>query len=751
MGIGIQTPFSAVAGPLYTHPSVTVSIESLFNNQAVSRAGRGQIADFDGWPGRYSSPAREALTISASYQDMEEAMMHNLHTSELEANQYELPAAWGLGPDNILVDSQIIDLSEPIYVHEAHLVYAGDGTYGTSEAKFLLTYEDGSTESIQLSAKNWYTSVTLNVGAIQTPYHYVSGGALNWNTSNIFQWSTSISSKLKLKSIAFPSRTTENRLHIFSLSLTPSLLAADAVLSVRRVSFTTRWEDVLGVKTQVVVITLANLVPETNSFSSAITLPIIVQIFGAGIMTIQPGIVYRLMGSDQVRVEVLVIGTGTFHGDASVLITNMAGKVLGISEGWPVSPLREEWTADASVLGTHESASWDVIYDDFIANFTGSHFNASEWLDIFDEAGAKYFVLTTKHHDGYALWDTGNTTNRNSAKLGPKRDFLAELFETAKKEKPFMHRGTYFSMPEWFSPDYAPYGFQDFPGGLAHNAFNTSKIEPYTGRLDINDYLRDLQLPQMLDLAENYDTEIMWCDISSANLTLDFAARFYSHAEQDGRQVVMNDRCGNVPDFDTPEYSTYGSIQTRKWETSEGMDPNSYGLNKATPPSKYKNGSVIIRTLVDVASKNGNYLLDVGPDAEGRIIEPMVSNLLDAGKWLKHSGECVYDTDYWYKGSEDPSGSVRFLTTPETFCIVTFTRPENGKLVIENKQLPVLPGDTVFLLGPNYQARPGDHSGLPWSLDETTGAITINITEKELEGIDFAWAFKVVYEFSSDV
>lgn len=64
--------------------------------------------------------------------------------------------------------------------------------------------------------------------------------------------------------------------------------------------------------------------------------------------------------------------------------------------------------------------------------------------------------------------------------------------------------------------------------------------------------------------------------------------------------------CGNVPDFDTPEYSTYGSIQTRKWETSEGMDPNSYGLNKATPPSKYKNGTTIIRTLVDVASKNGN-------------------------------------------------------------------------------------------------------------------------------------------------
>lgn len=103
----------------------------------------------------------------------------------------------------------------------------------------------------------------------------------------------------------------------------------------------------------------------------------------------------------------------------------------------------------------------DVVYDDFFANFTGSKFNASKWLDLFDNAGAKYFVFVTvsglntanfglpnilivqKHHDGYALFDTKNTTNRNSVQLGPKRDFLAELFATAKKEKPDMHRGTF--------------------------------------------------------------------------------------------------------------------------------------------------------------------------------------------------------------------------------------------------------------------------------------------------------------------
>ncbi|KZP28385.1 glycoside hydrolase family 29 protein [Athelia psychrophila] len=785
VGIHLQEPFSIVSGSLHPYPSLSLPINHLFNNQAASKSGHAHIADFDGQGASYD--AQFLPNGSWVYDSI----------------NYDLPSAWGLRPDNILADSQKLDLAENTYAHELHLVYAGDGIQGASEAKFQLTFEDDSSETIQLSAKNWFTRITLNVGAIQTPYHYVSNGDTNWNTSNIFQWSTSIPSKAKLKSITLPPKTSSNRLHIFSVSLTPSITAADLALSIRRARFTTRWEDVLGVKAQVVEITLANLAPESQSLSRAVTSPMIVHVIGGGATTIKPGMVNRLMGSDQARVEVLVLGVGTSGGDASVLITDIAGKVLGISEGWPVSPPMQEWTTDAAVLGKHETPSWfnqakfgifihwgpysvpawgppwayaewydwslhsgtdsnnptwkhhletfgkDVVYDDFIANFTGSHFNASEWLDLFDDAGAKYFVLTTKHHDGYALWDTGNTSNRNSVKLGPKRDFLAELFETAKKEKPDMHRGTYFSMPEWFSPDYARYGFDDWPGGLAHNVFNSSEVEPYTGRLDIDDYLQDLQLPQMLDLAENYDTEIMWCDISSANLTLDFAARFYNHAAQDGRQVVMNDRCGNVPDFDTPEYSTFGSIQTRKWETSEGMDPWSYGLNTATPPGNYKNGTVIIHTLVDVASKNGNYLLDVGPDAAGRIIEPMVTNLLEAGKWLKHSGECVYGTDYWFKGSEDAAGSVRFLTTPETFCIVALTRPENGQLIMD-KQLPIVPGDSIFLLSPraangHEDSADSDAVGLPWSINETTGAVTINVTEDQLGRVDHAWAFKVVY------
>ncbi|KAG1740826.1 uncharacterized protein EDB91DRAFT_1336421 [Suillus paluster] len=93
--------------------------------------------------------------------------------------------------------------------------------------------------------------------------------------------------------------------------------------------------------------------------------------------------------------------------------------------------------------------------------------------------------------------------------------------------------------------------------------------------------LRGLQYPQMLSLALDNDTEIMWCDIGGPNKTLEFAAQFYNEAMRNGYQVAMNGRCGVVPDFDTPEYATFGSLSTRRWETSEGMDPFNYSLNAA--------------------------------------------------------------------------------------------------------------------------------------------------------------------------
>jgi alpha-L-fucosidase len=105
--------------------------------------------------------------------------------------------------------------------------------------------------------------------------------------------------------------------------------------------------------------------------------------------------------------------------------------------------------------------------------------------------------------------------------------------------------------------------------------------------------------------------------------------------------------------------------------------------------------------------------------------------------------------DYWFQGPQDTSGDIRFLTTPHAFCIVTFSRPTNGQLVI-NKRLPILPGDKIVLLNPSIARHKADRSrsdsatGLPWSLDPS-GQLTVNVSESDLSGIEYAWAFQVQY------
>ncbi|KAJ7232970.1 glycoside hydrolase family 29 protein [Mycena haematopus] len=767
------------ATTLPKYPSQALPLTSLLNNKAASsRDSHASTADFDGAGGAYDSQ----FLPTGSW--------------EYDGLTFALPSSWDENDDNVLAQSQVLRLQKPTFVHELHFLYAGDGTGAPVLSVFTLHFADNSSHQVDLYAKNWWVWANINRAAI------ITKTGINYNATNVFEWSTSVASESPLESITFPPIATSNRMHVFGLSITPSTTdtSGGPALAIRRARFTTRWQDIDGVRAQAVEVTLANLLPGfTQSQNTSITTPHTVELVGPGVQTVSPGVINRLVPADQGRVDVFVTGA-TANGSVVVQIRDSSGNIVATSGKFPTSPLVENYTPDADSLSMHETPSWwnaakygifihwgvystpawappseyaewydwdirqppnasnptwehhletygkHVLYDDFIPDFTASKFNASAWVDLLDRAGAKYFVLVTKHHDGFALFDTGNTTHRNSVQLGPKRDLVAELLQTAKAEKPDMHRGTYYSLPEWFSPDFAKYGFGSWPGGLAHNAFNVSPaLEPYTGRLDIGDYLDDLQLPQMIDLAVNYDTEIMWCDIGGPNKSLDFAATFYNHAMAQGRQVTLNDRCSVLPDFDTPEYATFGSIQTAKWESSEGMDPFSYGLNTATNASQYKNGTTIIQTLVDIVSKNGNYLLDIGPTAEGEIIVPMMNNLIDSGAWLKFAGDCVYDTEYWFPGSQDPNPQAgteppRFTTTATTFCIIAFSQPVDGKVTI-NKRLPVMAGDKIVFLRPQGPSTP-----LAWNVDGESGRLVINVPESEVTTVDYAWAFQVLYE-----
>ncbi|KAF8604399.1 glycoside hydrolase [Ceratobasidium sp. AG-I] len=799
-------------GPLI--PSQSLPLEHLFNNVASGLNG-----DFDG--------AGSAFPVDA------------LPTGEYvyDRIKFDLPNFGDGQNDNLVTNGEALELAEPQYIREMHILYAGDFIDGETGARFRFEYVDDSVQEVELSVKNWWTLHWLNKGPIQSPYHTTSyGKSVNHNLTQIHHWSTALRTHTPLRSITLPPTGSYNRLHVFALSVVLAasplgcqlednlVLAVDEQtplhskpsvgpsMAIRRARTTNKLyeaRDRLGNPeplggAQLVEVTVANMRPTSASANSHCWGgPLHVWVHGGGLYTVKHGEVNRVMPGDEVKVRVWVRNFDEVRpgsqgkmrvelrdaSGASAEDSEHLGQVLLVSGDWPMTAGVPPYEESKESLERHETPLWwddakfgifihwgiysvpawspkgyyaawyqwwlhnppgpqntlwnyhkehygeDFVYDDFIPGFTASDFNASEWIQLFSDAGAKYFVLVTKHHEGFSLFDTGNSTHRSSVHLGPKRDFIGELMQTARAEYPEMRRGTYYSMPEWFNPDAGPYGFGTFPGHLARNAYNESKEEPYTGRIPGKDYLRDIQLAHMKTLAHDYETEIMWCDIGGPNKTLEFAAEWYNSATKAGREVTMNNRCGAIPDFDTPEYAKFSSIQERKWETSEGIDPVCYSYNRETKDEEYRSAEKIIHTLVDITSKNGNYLLNLGPTRTGRIIKPMVDRVLEVGRWLKHSGDCVYKTDYSYLGSDE--GDLRFTRTLNTTCIISLSRPKDNLVVVE-RPLPIRKGDIVKLLGANHT-----EGGLKWS--KHAGRLAIQVPDSDLDAVKNAWAFQILH------
>ncbi|KAJ5704272.1 hypothetical protein N7493_011410 [Penicillium malachiteum] len=377
-----------------------------------------------------------------------------------------------------------------------------------------------------------------------------------------------------------------------------------------------------------------------------------------------------------------------------------------------------------------------VVYDDFIQNFTASAFDPKEWVDLFADSGAKYFVQVSKHHEGYTLFDLpANVSKRTSVALTPHRHLLKELFDAAEEYQPQLHRSAYYSLPEWFNPDYKKYGFSTWPGGNATNPF-TNHTLPYTGWVPVNDYIEDKILPEMNTLAD-MGSEIMWCDIGGPNRTAEFASKWFNKAASENRQVVMNNRCGLPGDFDTPEYATYSAVQTRKWESNLGMDPDSYGYNRAIPLASYMNASTIVTKLVDIVSKNGNFLLDVGPTANGTIIDVEQKHLREAGKWIKTHEEAIFNTTYWFVTPEEGE-EIRFTLSQDAFYIHTLSRP-NSTIALSSP-IPWIEGDQVTVVGGRMHG-----AAVPSYRSYNGSEVNLSVSEAVAAADEYAWVFKISY------
>jgi len=277
----------------------------------------------------------------------------------------------------------------------------------------------------------------------------------------------------------------------------------------------------------------------------------------------------------------------------------------------------------------------DFSYYEFGKMFTAEDFRAEEWAKLFEDAGAKYMVITSKHHDGFTLWPSETASRTwgfpwNAGEIGAKRDLLKELEMAVKKTD--VKFGTYYSLYEWFHP-----WWQNDKKRFVEEHFH----------------------PQFKELVNNYQPDVVWTDgewsMEAEYWKTPELLTWLFNESPIGESVVINDRWGKGDrhkhgGYFTTEYEA-GMEGDHPWEECRGIG-FSFGYNVNETEEDYATAQTLIYLLVNTVSNGGNLLLDIGPDGKGNIPEIMQERLLAMGKWLEVNGEAIYGTRKWGKSCQ---------------------------------------------------------------------------------------------------
>jgi alpha-L-fucosidase len=318
--------------------------------------------------------------------------------------------------------------------------------------------------------------------------------------------------------------------------------------------------------------------------------------------------------------------------------------------GWSTKGNYSEWyqqglqTTDSARMRYHKAKFGDRSYYDLANDFKAELFKPDEWAKLFEASGAKYIVLTSKHHDGFTLWPSKEADKTwgfpwNAGAIGPKRDLLGDLFKAIRKTT--VRPGMYYSLYEWFNPLW---------------------------KADKDKYRDQHVWPQMKELINTYQPDVFWTDgdwdvSDEVWKSKQFISWMYNESPVKDR-VVTYDRWGSNVRFHhgsvyTPEYQPDLDFEDHYWEESRGMGA-SYGYNREEDAWDYNSAQSLVLQLIDKASRGGNFLLDIGPDEHGKIPPIMQERLLQIGEWLKINGEAIYNTERWKIHSQWSEGKTDY-------------------------------------------------------------------------------------------
>ena len=317
-------------------------------------------------------------------------------------------------------------------------------------------------------------------------------------------------------------------------------------------------------------------------------------------------------------------------------------------------------------------------YEQLTKQFNPVRFNADEWVRIAKNAGMKYIVITSKHHDGFCLWDS-KVTDYDIIDATPfKRDLLRELSKACKKQG--LRLCFYHSIMDWHHPDaQSPF----YP-----NYNDRNRSNPNFAR-----YVEDYMKPQLKELVADYGPlGVLWFDGEwIKDWTEPQGKALYNYVRELQRDIIINNRVGKgrkgmeglskseeyAGDFGTPEQQIPAKgLPGVDWESCMTMN-DTWGYKHYD--QNWKSAEDLLHKLADIASKGGNFLLNVGPTAEGLIPAPSVERLAAMGEWMKVNGESIYGT------TASPLGEVpwgRCTAKPGKLYLHVFDWPTNGKLEV---------------------------------------------------------------------
>lgn len=355
---------------------------------------------------------------------------------------------------------------------------------------------------------------------------------------------------------------------------------------------------------------------------------------------------------------------------------------------WYLNTMRLDGSPTQAYHREHYGADYD--YYNFAPLFDKEieKWDPQVWAKIFRDAGAKYIVLTSKHHDGFTLWPSSTPNPKLPAdRQHASRDIVGELSTAVRNQG--MRMGLYYS---------GGYDWTFVPGPIREKE-DYEKVKPQS------DAYGKYADAQVRELIARYRPSVLWNDIDypKSGHPLEIIAEYYN-AIPDG---VVDDRFGvKHSDFKSPEYQTLDRISPEKWEECRGLG-RSFGYNRAEGEAETIAPDHLIYLLVDIVSKNGNLLLDVGPEADGTIPPVQMERLQALGAWLRQNGEAIYGTHPWQRAAGETADHipVRFTQKAGALYATLLGQPKTSSVAF--KALSVSVDAKVSLLG---QVKP-----LAWS------------------------------------